>query len=240
MIKFNRKNIVLALPSYNGWRKNIRPVTTALTRGHRIYSIEIAMSLLAMNFNMCWAAALNMRSAEKVTHFIMLHADVIPTEEDWIDVMLNEMAKYKADVLSVVIPVKNTEGLTSTAYETDDLWNPRRLNMYEIMDKPETWTDPLLLVNTGCFIVDFTKPWVEKICFTIRDRIILKDGKYTVGCQSEDWDFTRQCKALGASVYVTRKVPLTHHGETGFPNSCAWGMPVEKNTLDQAMSEIVG
>ena len=62
--------------------------------------------------------------------------------------------------------------------------------MTEAMARPETFTAPDLLVNTGLLLVDLRAPWVEEICFTVTDRIQkLEDGSYAVHVLGEDYGF---------------------------------------------------
>jgi hypothetical protein len=110
--------------------------------------------------------------------------------------------------------------------------------MTEIMERPETWTDEKLLVNTGCMLVDMRKAWVNDICFTINDRLVVKDGEYVAQVQPEDWNFTRSAKAAGAKVFVTRKVAIDHVGRALYSNTGVWG--TEATDPDQPTQEIVG
>ena len=179
-----------------------------------------AMSLLTLNFNTAWCEALNNR----VDYFLMVHADVRPIDPGWLDTLLKEMEKYSADVLSVIIPIKHQDGVTSTAIETDNLWRPRRITVTEALDFPETWSRDGLLFNTGMMLVDFRKPWVGKICFTVNDRITrAESGRWVAEVEPEDWNFSRQCRKLGLSCYVTRKVRVDHYGEGVYPNYMRWG-----------------
>ena len=66
-------------------------------------------SLLASGFNSLWCTALK----RGVTHFAMLHADIRP-DRNWLDVMLAELQRTGADLVSVVTPIKDARGLTST------------------------------------------------------------------------------------------------------------------------------
>lgn len=211
--------LFLALPSYNGWRRNIGPVLeVVMSGGIGVRVMEATLPLLALCFNSCWVAALNAR-AEGVTHFLMLHADVLPRSgaTPWHQVLLAEMAETGADVLSAVVAIKNANGATSTAIDVDQ-WHQRGLMLAEVAYRPETWTEPGLLVNTGCLLVDLRKPWVDRVCFTVNDRIVQTPEGWKAECEPEDWGFSRQARALGAAIYATRKVEVFHYGETGYPN----------------------
>ncbi len=206
--------VVLGLPSYDGWRMNMRAVIDALQSGYQIHYIESSMSLLACCFNVLLASALNLRSKE-ATHFVMLHADVVP-EPGWLKILMREADRTKSALLSVVIPMKIDGGDTSTAVETEDGWRPRRLSWNDVRSRPQTWTEPGLLVNSGCMLLDLRMPWVHNVKFTISDRIVQRDGAFSAECVSEDWNFSRQVRLNGGSVYATTAVAVTHHGEHPF------------------------
>lgn len=204
-------------------------------------------SLLCRGFNGLWVQALAARKTEGVTHFAMLHTDVAP-EEHWLDKLWEEMLRVQADLLAAVIPIKSSLGLTSVAVDNpDNIWQPRRLTMTEVIEKlPDTFGSEavidaglnpkrgLLLHNTGCWICDLRRPWVDavdeqgylKCYFTIDDCIqVLPNGEYFVGVQSEDWHFSRMVQTVdpNARLFSTRKIRVEHMGETGFPNDQAWG-----------------
>ena len=216
--------IYIALPSYDGTRRNASTFVefTKHTR-HDVVLMENSCSLLARCFNDCWVAALNARAKGNVTHFLMMHADIIP-QAPFLDILVDEMTRVGADVLSVVSPIKCSEGVTSTSIEMQDKWHPRRLTMTEIFQRQETWTEEGLLVNTGLMLIDFTKPWVEEICFTINDEIRKKeDGTFEALVEPEDWHFSRQARGLGAKIFATRKIKLNHIGIGVFGNHGIWG-----------------
>lgn len=219
--------IIAGLPSYDGQRHN----STALVSLHlsNIATMEMNGSLLTASFNRCWVKALNKRK-EGVTHFLMLHADVVPVEMTWIEQLYEEFTANRCQVLSAAIPIKTIQGMTSTAWETGDIFRPRRLTLTEMHARPVTWTHPKLLVNTGMMLVDFTQPWVEQICFTMNDRNRRdENGNWTTDIEPEDWNFSRQCKALGVPVWVTRRVKINHIGRGSFRNDVAWGQSTDPN-----------
>jgi hypothetical protein len=219
--------ILAGLPTYDGTRYNSSALGSLKLAG--VSTFECASSLLAAAFNRCWAKALNSR-ADGVTHFLLLHADVIPVEDTWLQELLEEFEANKCQVLSAVIPVKAASGITSIGWETENIWRPRRLTLRELHDRSVTWTHPKLLVNTGMLLVDFRQPWVEKIAFTINDRISFEGGRWAVDVEPEDWNFSRQCRALGVPVHVTRRVALSHVGAAAYRNDFAWGQAHDPNT----------
>ncbi len=199
-------------------------------------------SALAHNFNSLWSSALNLPN---VTHFAMLHDDLIPGEW-WVDILLDELDRTDADVVSAVNAIKDHRGLTSTAVgDPDDQFDYRRITTTELQELPETFsiqhipetlTDGFrtcLLVNTGCWLCDLRRPfWREtnedgtlKFTFTQNDRITYDDSasRYVVEFAPEDWQFSRECYRAGAKVVATRKVTTQHEGVNMFTVDSPWG-----------------
>jgi hypothetical protein len=103
--------------------------------------------------------------------------------------------------------------------------------MREVMRLPETFSaadcghpNDTLLVNTGCWIADLSKPWVRQFHFRTEDRIVHQDGKARSEVMSEDWLFSRDIQKLGAKVLATRKIQLRHVGTANYTNFHAWGL----------------
>lgn len=177
-------------------------------------------SCLTRNFNELYCAALNARK-EGITHFCMLHSDVVPHGMGWLDIMLEIMQAHQTDVLSAIIPIKDNKGFTSTALDTDQ-WRPRRLTMTEICKEyPETFTRPDLLINTGLMLIDIRKPWVEQCHFMFLDTIQNRDGIFYAENSPEDWEFSRDARLKGAKIFATRAIGVTHYGHAGYINAHA-------------------
>lgn len=223
--------VFAGLPTYDGQRWNGCSVADLQRCGCDTF--EAASSLLANAFNACYAEALNRRPV--VTHFLLLHADVVPLDAQWPLTLVAEMESVKADVLSVVLPIKSETGLTSTALETGDRWRPRRLTTTEMQERPVSWTAPDLLVNSGLLLVDLRRPWVEDVCFSIHDELRRRDGKWVAEVEPEDWAFTRQCRNFGASVWVTRVVRALHIGRKSWRNDQAWGEATDPTYREEAV-----
>lgn len=188
-------------------------------------------SLLAHNFNRLFCTALNERQEQGFTHFAMLHADVAP-DPGWLDVLLAEMQRVGADILSAIVPIKDTRGLTSTGWYDPDKDDLTRFTMREVMRLPQTFDaagagkpGKYLMINTGCWICDFTKPWVEEFPgFQILDAIKKNaEGKSVAHVFPEDWNFSRWAAKKGLKVFATRAVKLSHYGNFAFRNDSAWG-----------------
>lgn len=187
-------------------------------------------SLLPRGFNKLYATALN----GDFTHFAMLHADIEVLIPYWIDRMIELMDKTKADVLSVVSPIKNMKGLTSTAVDINphtgewDKWRVKRLTMKEVFDRPPTWTEDGLLINTGCMLVNLQSDIADKFYFEFIDQIIFDENgnRKAVGV-SEDWQFSRLVHSMGGKIFATREIPLAHIGPASFGNQMIWGTETE-------------
>ena len=115
--------------------------------------------------------------------------------------------------------------------ESDPHWRVKRLTLQEIYQQyPPTFTHEKLLVNTGLILIDFRKPWVEKVWFEFEDRIIAdpkSPGNFLAVGMSEDWVFSRRARSLGATLYATREVTVTHAGRKDYSNAAAWGTLAE-------------
>jgi len=195
-------------------------------------------SLTMKSFNMLWAKALRMHEAGRVRYFAMLHSD-IGAERGWLDTLVRLIESNAADVVSVVSPLKNPDGITSTGIDDPlDRYDPlKRFTMHEIAGFKSTFSasdagfaDGCLLVNTGCFIADLDKEWARKTIdgrllssFRFDDCVREDGGNLQVCSESEDWILSRMLHREGAKVLATTEVAITHFGEIGFSNQGAWG-----------------
>lgn len=240
----NQPQLFIGLPTYGHERHNTIQIVKAITGPKSFAAIalsEVSISLLAMGFNILWTKAIEARD-NGMTHFLLLHADIVPLDEDWLVQLHREMVRNNARVISAISPIKDARGLTSIALETENIIAPRRLTMQEVMSNPETFTHPDLLVNTGMLLIDIRplpdgRDWVREICFTIGDKIVWNpNGKATVGVTPEDWNFSRACREIGIPLFATRKVKLVHMGGFSYPNFTEWGT----NAQDQGDSRATG
>ncbi len=187
-----------------------------------------AASLLPLCFNHLWCEALNERPG--MSHFCMMHSDIVP-EPGWLNVMMGELHRTGADILSVVIPVKDDRGMTSTGLMRMPSRQMNKFSLKRALKLPKTFCaadvggkSDVLLINTGLWVCDFTRPWVEKMCFRFKDRIIrTDDGKFIPQCIGEDWLFGIDAARLGLKVYCTTKVKAHHQGIFMYPNCVPWG-----------------
>ncbi len=215
--------VYLGVPTHEG--KLIHGLFSAIyMAGKSLSKTQIENgSALTTNFNKLWCAALNCRKLG-ITHFCMVHSDVWPREPGWLDKMVSIMDKFGADVLSAVIQLKDHSGVTSTAIEIPDptQHNGFRAEKIKLSDaltsRPSTFTDPMLLINTGLMLVDLQNEWVEKVWFEFRDSIQKnqEDGMMYPVSLSEDYGFSRMVRLHGGRLFATTEIALSHMGNGKF------------------------
>jgi hypothetical protein len=163
------------------------------------------------------------------THLAMIHADVA-AQPYWLDILWSEMERLNADAISVAIPIKeDTHTVTSTAVgKIDDPWNKdvRHIKLADRGSLPETFgpedvcmPGELLLINTGCMLLDLRKPyWDDRgdgqpFGFELISRVTKnKDGEREYFTRPEDWEMSRMLHRNKASYYATWKVKCQHFG----------------------------
>jgi hypothetical protein len=201
------------------------------TRGmvELVASVRSSTSATPFCMNGLLAPALDARDRGEVTHLAMLHADVEPKRDGWLDILWEEMKVHGADLMSAIVPIKEpARERTSTAIgAADDPWCPLRfVNNRDRGRLPETFgpedvcgEGEVLLVNTGCFLADLRRPWWDDFAFEFHTRIIKRDGKRIAQLAPEDWLMSRHIQAAGGRVMATWAVDLAHHGAGVWPNS---------------------
>jgi hypothetical protein len=218
-------DLFLALPTYNGDRSNASALVAAIRNPGPFRNVHLedeGSSFLAWTFNRMWAKALNSRRSG-VTHFLMLHADVYPHSKTWVADLYGIMERLQAEVVSLILPMKDARGLTTTALDEGD-GRVRRLTLREVEARDPSFTDPALLVNTGMVLVDLRRPWVESVYFDVSSCLSMNEsGEYFAVCESEDWFFSRQARAAGIALWATRELRATHYGRCPYPNFGGWG-----------------
>lgn len=193
---------------------------------------EFTTSVLTLGHNLSWSWGINEFLRGNITHLLIMHSDIRPMAPHWMEVLVTELWRSGADVLGCFIPVKNQLGLTSTALDTDP-WRPQRLSLFQAKQLPVTWTHPALLLNTGLLLIDLhffaTR---EPIRFHIEDEVRRDEKGFLMPFHKpEDWNFSRDAKALGASLYVTRGIGIHHCGITTYPNAPAWGVDYDRDCV---------
>lgn len=230
----NLPNVFIGIPTSGGVAGGVLTATHVTGSRHKIADIVcVSRSLLTQNFNGLFVAALNSRP--RVDYFVMLHADVQPGA-GWVDELIQQATLHDAAVCSVVVPIKNESGVTSTAVLDPETNRLRRLTMREVCKLPVTFDaasagfpGQVLLINTGCWIADLRTDWPDRWiarggCFRNQDRIIrCPDGSYAAQTFSEDWVFGCDLHTLGVRAVATRAVRVRHKGEFDFPNDAPWG-----------------
>lgn len=202
-------------------------------RSIQLIHFPFSTSIIPFNCNTILKDALNARDVHGITHFAMIHSDVGACQ-NWLDILLATMEAEQAGIVSTVIALKDGRGLTSTALEDqNDEWNPRRLTMAELFQLPETFgieqanavlntNSPMLLVNSGCMLIDFQQDFIDGIWFEQKDRIVKVNGKRVAETSSEDWNFCRKATERGAKVLATRAVQVEHE-RPEWHNKSIWG-----------------
>jgi len=225
-----QESVFIALPHYGELAPESLSGLVLASEKHKVKIQTNGASLLAHNFNRLWAECLNQRTEKGFTHFAMHHAD-ISAQVNWLDILLSEMDAFKADVLSVVIPIKDGRGLTSTGLQDPRTRNIRRLTLKEVFELPVTFSaadtdqpEHILMVNTGLWVCKLGE-WCEEFPgFECRDRVLkLPDGRYVASALSEDWNASNWWQRHGLKVMATRTVTISHFGRAAYSNDTAWG-----------------
>lgn len=202
--------LFVGLPSHDGTRLNGIALADIIRYRPDAVLAERFGCFLPANRNDLWCQALNMNP--RPSRFLWLDADVIPTP-DFVGVLEGEMRATGAHLMGGVVSMKTTRGDTSIALDADAFGRKTtRMNISELDAYPTTFTHERLLLSTGLILVDFTAPWVEQVSFATEDRIEKRDGKFVTINDSEDYRWCRQVRALGGSIWATRKVGTTHVG----------------------------
>ncbi len=213
--------IFLAVPNRGTiWSQAMAGINQA-SKKHTLIIRDLDGGYAANCFNSLWCEAWSYQ----VDRFAMHHDD-IRCAPGWLDLLEAERERVNADILSVVIPIKDERGLTSTCVLDKDpsVWNARRLTMTEIYDLPETFTLERLAVNTGLWICRFDQPWVDEFPgFRILTRITTTASQKRPGVHGEDWQFSGWAHRHKLRVFATRKVQAFHRGPTEYPNNQPWG-----------------
>jgi hypothetical protein len=247
-------NVFLTCPLYDGRLDagTARSLWSTASQRHRVNVLALGNSLLATNCNWLWCTGLNNRATGNFKWFAMLHADIEP-DYWWLDTLIAEAEKHDADVMSAIVPIKDQRGVTSTAISKPGSRYQQfcRLTMRQVRHEsfPDTFgieeaasaleglPEPLrianvpreaLLVNTGCFVCRFDRPWCEQVWFAMDEGIQRIEGQWAPVQQSEDWIFARKVAQQGGKVMATRLLPLAHKGLTQFLSTQTWGHPKDE------------
>ena len=235
----------IGMPCYSDCNANPFGVKRACLEnglmGYMTFAFEpLVCSDLSHTFNMLWCQALN----NDFDLFFMLHSDIVP-DKDWCRTLWEIMQDTDADVVSVLSPIKDEHGIFSAGISTrENRWKPYyRFSSSQVQDLPETFSiedtdcpDKILLVNTGCMLIDLRKPWVRESnpdgslahVFDFRHRVIEDDsGNLRANMEPEDWRMSRFLASRGAKVYATKAVGIYHVGTNAWDSKMVWGPKID-------------
>jgi hypothetical protein len=230
-----RPRVFLAVPNRPGDSISAKVLSAIWATGNRHKLVKAdapSISLLNYNFNFNWANAMNRRG--EIDFFVMLHADVAP-EPNWIDTLIAEFNRldeeHGCDVLSCVIAIKDSRGVSSTGcmWEKDRII--RKISLKQALEMPasfnaETLHADVLMMNTGCWIARMDRDWVEKFKgFRSYDRVYkdTDDGRWKADVIGEDYLWSLDLHKLGVRTWATSKVKILHYGIFDYPNCAPWG-----------------
>ena len=207
---------------------------------HDITYRSVSSSLLANCFNRLLCSCINEGCWD---WFALVHSDIVPSVEYWMDVMREQAMRHGCWLLHGVSPIKNHRGVTSTALgNAHDEWGyVRRVTVKQTFLLPETWTctdylnsfggpvpdNPCMLPNTGCLLMkadDALRQFAIDRGFTIKDRIVpAANGQLISWCVPEDWGTGYWCAQNGIQPWATRALNICHKGEMDFVMTAPWG-----------------
>jgi len=214
-------NVFYCLPHSGTWIPEGIPSATQPSLNFDVQPRLNRSTFLNHSFNQYWCEALNQNP--RPTYWAMHHADM-SAEPGWLDVLIDIMEEYHADVVSAVACIKDQRGLTNAATHDGSTLRWLSVNQCEMLPDVFDWgaasavqgikDDCALLVNTGMWVVRFDRPWVERFPgFSFSNGIVRRtDGKYEAKCMSEDWKFSLWAKEENLRVLATTRVKTFHHG----------------------------
>lgn len=246
-------HVFLAMPNAGAIMPCALSASHGSSRKHKVSVCPLQFGDIEHNFNMMLCECVRNREANGITHFAMLHSD-IGCVDGWLDTLIEEMDQVDADVMSTVIPIKDSRGVSTTGVRYPNGWGTERLTMHEIMRLPETFcfadldrTEGHLAINTGLwtaridalirtrftgFIAKHKITWAEE---TVGDKTVTVP---TAWFDSEDWLFSDFANEHNLKVYATRKVRAFHRGANDFPNDSPWGQwPTEQQAPPRPVDE---
>jgi hypothetical protein len=211
-------SVFLAIPTYNEFvHYGTMLGVMAASQEHHYKVACRSSSLLAHGFNHLWCDGV----ASGCDYFAMCHADISP-QAGWLDVLIDEMRAVGADMLSACVPVKTSEGQYSTAMCHPGHAPHYRLNQDDLTKLPVTFStqdvqgvagcDGLLCCNTGLWVCKLQQTWNRLVWFNV-DTWIDWDNRQPI-CMPEDWGFSLLLHQLHVPIAATKRVTLSHIGQT--------------------------
>jgi hypothetical protein len=205
--------IYMGIPTRDGKldHRHVRIITSLAGQYPGLAMETQSMSLLNLNFNTLYANALNARK-HGFTHFLMLHDDIIPKQDDWVRILHSEMAAGNLDVISAAVIIKGTDRLSCAMYDGEKSW-PMTAKLFGPDTTIVNTGKPILMMNTGCLLMDITKPWADSFCFSGHDTIVKgEDGQFMAMAESEDYRMSIWLHQNGVPYGATSKVHTWHRG----------------------------
>ncbi len=192
--------------------------------------IEFPFGCLTHNFNTLLAMCLNMRDKGLVTHMAMIHSDVA-ADPGWVDILAEEMCLKRVAVISACVMIKDPDDdRTSTAigvkgqeYEygryirlRDEPFMPATFMTEDVCNEDGS---EVLLINTGCMLIDLSWDFWETFVFQVKNRM-LKDenGLRYAQFNPEDWLMSRELDAANIPYAATWRVKTRHIGSRNWEN----------------------
>jgi hypothetical protein len=175
--------------------------------------------------------------------------------ETWLERLVTITRELQAAAVSVVVPIKTLEGMTSTGLDLNRKsgYTLRRVTVKELSQLPRDvitrldvcqlfGLDPLvagaLLVNTGALCMNLRYyPWFEARWpgFYIDDRLVWNTKGVPEGRTApEDWNFSRWLFNKEWRYYATSGIVSCHEGNHTYHNRGSWGM--DSDTLPKQSS----
>ncbi len=145
----------------------------------------------------------------------------------WLDILLDEMDRVDADIMSATLAIKDDRGLTTAGIRYPGQFGARRFTKKELWRMPETFSiadtdepDHILAIGTACWVCRLPESgWPDKFPgFQNEHKIEWRGGKPEPWFDSEDWIFSEWAASQGLRVYSTRKVRMGHQGAKFFRN----------------------
>ena len=230
------QRVRLSIPCYGDvYMGTVSAILAATKNAIGKYDLQVdfaSTSATPFCFNKCLQAAYY----SDCDYWIMLHSDIKPVGDNWVDVLLGELEVENLSVISAVAAIKTPEGLTSTAVDTRESF-PRRLTLKEINAGPETLTNEKckkiygkrLLINTGVMAwkMKDMRPLIPELPFEFHDRFITRtgpQGPYMLpDFMPEDWLMSRRLDEKGIAYGATRRLHTIHKGAFEFDSSKVFG-----------------
>jgi hypothetical protein len=211
------RRVFYCMPHNGEWVPEGIPSATTPSHEFPVIPQIQRSSFLNHSFNLYWCSALNQKPRPEL--WAMHHADM-STETGWLDELLKIMRERDADVVSCVAMIKDASGDTNAAVFKDG--DVTRLSAARCKELPDVFSSEdvggTLLVNTGLWVVNFTKPWVETFPgFSFNNTIKRRpDGTFHAGAMSEDWKFSLWANEQKLRVFATTRLQTVHYGSKGY------------------------